>query len=556
MDTSTLVSGAFTASLYAEYEVSGVEYATLDAEYEIQANDIEFAVLDAVYSVAQTEPTMWEPTITPVSDWTQAIGNKYPTWHAARRRRGSNIQRLINSFSGYHLEQIANLMARVRMDNFLPTADTSSMSHVFSAPAPSVNSASVRKNILVNSDFATPGLTRLRTPYAWTDCQTSTGEITRTKALPLIGHASVKLKAEPEELVTFFQSLPLQSLPDTSFVCSAWYSGLSATQDFGIDDLYCFAAVTYSDGTVETFRKRLDSLGDGEWKVIRIPVTLAREAYRFKVGIVADNRFGTEDLALVVSAFQLEPGTSGSSWCPAPSDPASLQVVDDKTTAEEEGVTLSVYPKEKLFRIEGQAELAENALPLSMEVSAATDESAVSKNRLGVSIDKDGSRFSIGWRIEAGQVRAYNADLGLTENFGIYSVADVHYPFKIDEPWYYSIEDLGVTQVCEALTVFNDLIWIVALETYRGQTYRVLKICSPGTRWDDTNHLECLREINVGISTGDCTFVGQIDGRSDQLLLTIDDEDYVADLLFNDFFTTAEGVVITRTKHPGRVIAV
>jgi hypothetical protein len=561
MDESLLHGVPYTASIYVEYEVLGADYSVLDASYEVEEQPYDFATLDGAYQVIRPTIEEWEPTETPVTQWTQIIGNKFPVWHAARRRRGSTIQRIVNSISGYHISAFIDEVSLFRNNRFLPTVDLSELDTIYSVMAPSRRSPPLRNNLLVNSDFSIPGLARLGTAWTWNDgLRGSTGRVSLTQNASLFGTYGSRLTAVVGNTTHVKQTRDLQLQPGTSVTASVYYAGMLPALAALIEEAYLSIQVQYSDGTIETWRKALKRGTDGGWDFKYLTAEMSRETHTVTVLIGLDNRFGDYDLYLDVGAVKLELGDKASPWSASEEDEQAYSVVQDKTTIEEtvgeNDLSYDRVPRVKLFTVDNFEFLDRDSLPRRMSISEAEDEVAINKNRVGIRVDKDGSRFSIGWRVDDDLVVSYNADIALDEVYDEYRVADFYADHRYDEKLYLNVEDLGVDQTVEVLTVHRGLIWVVVKEEYLDRTVRVLKVCSPGLRWDETNHLESLREIPIDDGDGSCTFVGFVENSSDRILFTIDDVNYVGTLEYDDSVMTLDGLLLTRTSHDGQVMAV
>ena len=170
-------------------------------------------------------------------------------------------------------------------------------------------------------------------------------------------------------------------------------------------------------------------------------------------------------------------------------------------------------------------------------------------------IESGGQYFTVGWRISNNLIERYNADIRQEEIWGYYKVADLYGDGSTDLE-FFRPADFGVTSTYEALTIAGEWIYVVVKEVYLGKTQRVLKICSPYIRWDDTNHLESYADIYLDDGDGSCTYLGLVDGRTDKLLMTIDGNDKIVDLIWDSAARDSNGMIIFRNDVSDAVVVV
>jgi len=562
LDTSKLAGSPNASSLYFEYEITGYEISSLEFDYEIQASTDEIASLDISYEVKRATLTQWEPLETPKSPYTQVIGNQFPHWHAARRRAGSTIQRVLNSAAGHHLQMLSREIHRLRANLFVATTDLSELDQVYVVKDPrDPLHQPVRRNLLRNSSFFLGGLSRLGTPHEWTaGLSASTGDVTLSEEGSLFGTYGVRMAAGVGEVVVLYQRRDLVLPADAPISAAVYYAGMAPEETADPAEASLCVTLQYRDGTTRMWRAGLERGTDGEWKRQTLTVTPTQETHSITVAVVVDNRFSLVPLTFEIGAFQLEKGDNLGPWTPSSDDDISYAVVQDRgeisETVNGSALTFSRARRTVVLPAASYEILSRETLPTRLTKAAATTEVGVASSRLGFMVGTDGVRYSTGWRIEDGQVARYNADISQDEVFNLFLIADTYADGLFEETLYSDVEDLGVTQVAEALTVLDGLIYVVVKETYRGRTVRVLKICHPGIRWDDTGHLECLREIKVDTGEGSCTFIGSIDKRPDEFLVTISGVDYKLSLTFDHATLLESGLLAFRSSHQGTVVAI
>lgn len=543
--------------LYLEYQVEGASVAALGITYAVEASPVETAALDVAYEVAEPQVDEWEPTACPISPVTQRVGNKFPLWHAARRRPGSTAQRLLNVLS-CGLEEAAVEVARLRASRFLMSADLQASDRIFVTVPPRMPRDPRRTNLLRNADFSRLGPAVLGTPWGWRRCgEATSASLTPSRDGTLFGSHRVRVTAAAGEVCVLRQDVLLADVPE-SLCARLYYAGMAPAADAEPNRLRLMLLVELNDGSVQVEQVGLKPGTDGAWEVADVTVLPRAPVYRTGLAVVVDNRDGASAVTLDLGAAHLERGDSISSWSPH-TDEGGVTLVASATTRDEtvDGQPLSFRRADttSLQMVESAARMID-ALPSHGSWRAAgASEVATSASRLGETVDMDGRRFTMGWRAQGGLAVQYNADLVMDEAYTSYEIASLGLDEDYDEPRYKLPSDLGVTQVVEALTVHRRLLWVVVLETIGGRTTRSLKVVSPGLRWDDTGALEALAEVEIPVASGSCTFAGFLDSDPEGLLVTIDGADYVLEMLYETAALLPSALLATRSGLSGKAVA-
>jgi hypothetical protein len=535
------------------YIIVGDESSTLSFGYEIVESTEEYSTLSFGYEITIAGLTSWEPTFTPVGYMTQYMGNFYPYWHAANVKNGGRTQRVMNSLAGFQITQLLTKIRRLRANLFLSTTDLSEPHKVWVAPRPV---ASIEQDKTINL-LSNPSLSRVQPqrlgPWSWSSGFVgSTGDWELKRGLGLYGYHAVRLTAQNGESISLKQSNDLIFREGNIYTATVWYAGMRPERGTPISSRSSGPQLQintqYSDGSTEIDSVFLEDDTNGAWKRASLSFSPSKDTHNIEVSIVVKDYEG-ETVVLEVGAVQLEAGRDSSVFTDNVFSSNTLYAIYPRETiSEDTGWGTFSYERQKRIRIDDflSYENLLEQLPDRCTVTTATSEVAVSNNVLDAIIESTGQQFSIGWRIANNLIERYNVDIRQNEIWGYYKIADLYGNGDTDL-LFFRPADLGVTSTYEALTVAGEWLYVMVKETYLGKTTRVLKICSPYIRWDDTNHLESFADIYVDDGTGTCTFLGVINGRSDQLLMTVSSVDKVIDLIWDSAARNTDGTLIFRS---------
>lgn len=543
------------------YGIVGEEVSTLNFGHGIVVSTEEYATLSFGYETTVSGLTSWEPTQTPWGYMTQFMGNFYPYWHAANAKVGGRTQRVLNSLAGFPLTQLMTKIRRVRANLFLSTADVSEPNKIWVAPRPVASSEQDQaRNLLLNPTFNRVHPQRLG-PWGWSSALPgSTGDWELKRGLGLYGYHGVRLTVENGESITLSQDNDLIFRSGNSYTATVWYAGMRPTRSTPIVSRSAGPqlqlATQYSDGTLDVVSVFLDDDTSGAWKKASVTFSPTMDTHNLQVSIVVRDYAG-EPVVLEVGGVQLEAGPSSSVFTEHIDNSNALFLVypTEEITESTRWGDITYDRQERIRFVDDlDYDTLLESLPNRCAVSAATTEVGVSGAVLDATIEPNGQQFSIGWRIANNLIERYNADIRQSEVYGTYKIADLfgngHTDLLFTRP-----VDVGVTTTYEAITVAGDWLYVMTKEVYLGKTQRVLKVCSPYIRWEDTNHLESYADIYVNDGTGSCTFLGVVDVKSDKLLMTIGGTDYVIDLIWDIAARNPAGTLIFRSD-PGEAIVV
>lgn len=543
------------------YHVEGADTASLSFGYQVGQSSEEYASLTFGYETTIEGITSWEPTETPWGHMTQYMGNYFPYWHAANYKVGGRTQRVLNSLQGFHLTKLMSSIRRLRANLFLSTADVSEPYKVWTCSRPVAFSEQADNyNLLLNPSFSTIYPQRLG-PWGWSSALPSaTGSWSITRGLGLFGYNAVRLVSQAGESVSLSQDRDLIFRPGSSYTATVWYAGMrpSRAADYvPMSGARLQISTQYSDGTIEVSSIFLKDATDGAWTRASLTFTPVKDTHNIQVSIVVSDNNG-ETVDIEVGGVQLEVGDRSSPFSEHRMNTNSLSLVypvQSVTEATSWGsITYDRQPR-VIFKDSYGYEAYKASLPDRATVSDADGEQSVSKNLFDAVIESGGQYFTVGWRISNNLIERYNADIRQEEIWGYYKVADLYGDGSTDLE-FFRPADFGVTSTYEALTIAGEWIYVVVKEVYLGKTQRVLKICSPYIRWDDTNHLESYADIYLDDGDGSCTYLGLVDGRTDKLLMTIDGNDKIVDLIWDSAARDSNGMIIFRNDVSDAVVVV
>lgn len=537
------------------YAVHGEDVSSLSFGYQVTPSTEEYTTLSFGYEVVVEGLTSWEPTETPVGYMTQHLGNQYPYWHAANYKNGGRTQRVLNSLAGFQLTQLLSKVRRHRANLFLGTADVSEPSRIWVAPRPIAQADQpVNVNLLLNPTLNRVYPQRLG-PWGWSQAfASSTGTWELRRGAGLYGYYGVRLTAEDGQSITLTQDRDLIFRAGNSYTATVWFAGIRPERDTPITKVtgpQLQVSTQYSDGSSEISSVFLNDDTGGAWSRASVTVVPDRDTHNIQVSVVVRD-YGGEKVVLDIGGLQLEAGTISSTFSEFIYSTNVLFLVSPSRSITESTDWGDVtYDRQTRIRTDDYLsyEALLEQMPDRCTLTEAVDEIGVSSDVLDAVIEPDNRQFSIGWRIVDNLIERYNADITQSEIWGYYKIADL-YGDGGKELRFFRPVDLGVTSTYEALTVAGEWLYVIVKEEYLGKTHRVLKICSPYIRWDDTNHLESFADVYVDDGDGTCTSVANISGRSDQLLITIDSVEYVMDLIWDSAARTNEGIMIFRSD-PG-----
>jgi hypothetical protein len=502
----------------------------------------------------------YDPQVGHWSYWTQAIGNAFPHWHAARKNPIGRTQTFLN-VAGIGIEGLHRSILEFRRNAYLETANLFQPSSAFrvpvSRPARVNTSDFPRRNLLYNPDFSISGPARTKIPLGWdVNGASTTGVVDRYAANAFTGTGCVRFTADNGEDCYLQQEVTTSdggvSTAANSVTGSIWVLLPYTASSTSIGQLQ--VTINHADGTSSSGTSSVPEGTGGGWRRVSVTLTTTKRIQSLEIQVLLDNDSGSTK-EMFIDAAQLEfgklsPWTPNAGalphWFERPSlGPVFAESVSSGTSRTVGSVTYDEYVHNRIWLTPWVADWWERALPTRVGTLAAYAGSEVGTEReiWGFNADVDTrERRTMKYTIADNRLKLVDA----------VTPVDVYYSFKIAERWFdndgfdrYAIWDEepgGYTVTFEAFTIHRDRIWLIVKEVYNSTTYRTLKIVRPSpSGWvlaDDTitDYLEVLADFDTGLNTGTCTSVRFADGNENLLLLTIDASEYSLDVFYDYAF--------------------
>jgi hypothetical protein len=538
-----------------------LESGTYNGAYSFTVASPEIGSLPISFSYTPQMGTRYPAQDGWWSYWTQAVGNAYPLWHAARRNAIGMTQTFLNHL-GMGLESAQREFVKFRKNLYVGSADLFQPERAYRLPINKKLRTDIadleQYNLLLNSDFSLHGPSRYDMPAFWSSRGTATtGTVSSYSANALTGSHCVKMEAAQGEECYLHQSMPAQMGQTTADVQDLWVTGSAwvlipqpATYEDATGELVL--SILYENGTGTVEKTTLPTNTVGAWK--RVTVTKQATARIVSVDLmvhVQNDASGT--LEVFVDAMQVETGERARPWMPNPASmpwwwdvlplpPIYLHAIDAGTERSINGVTYTEYPHTRVWVTTAQEDWWDSALPTRVGdlVASVAGYNYTTRNVWGFVAEPDARlRFTTKFVVNSNKV---NLVQKLTP-------ADVMYEFQLAEQFLdndlrtrYAVweeEDASFSRTIEALTIHRDRLWLVALETYQDTTRRVLKVCRPHSNSyvladvDLPNYLEVIQDFSLSTASGSCTDMAFVDGQDNLMMLVIDATEYELPLYYD-----------------------
>lgn len=577
-----MISVSDPASVQYSYgEAAGVD---ADVRYAYSQANVHVHDMDAVYSWG-LETDRWDRKAGFWAYSTQEIGNIFPRWHAARLNTGGNTQELINAW-GIGFDKMKMQFGRFRRDLFIDTAELEQPDVFYHAGTVDIGDAPEKdrfKNLLSNPAFSHRGLARRNTPIDWTTWRAKTTGIVSLVDEPVfVGSHSVKLHAAAGESCYLAQSVQTPIEKGYSLTASFWYlvpipEGVVEKDEHraGI-----YMMVMYTNGSADIVRKALDLGTDGKWRRAAVTLDLTKEVFSITVAIQIENDTANP-IRIYAGAAQLERSKVPTPWSEsfrtivpyqnedsivgAPVDVYVDYGTTEKTETIVPGhpVTYDARSGRTLLQVKDTFALWYDAIPTKATPTLVTDvPDAKTYDQFGWYSNPERERFNTRWRVTDNKIEQYNASIP-AETICLWDIGELYLDedFRVTVGIYSSDEDSSFSRTIEAVMVFKELLWVLCKEVEDGVTTRVLKIVDPWSRWPvplaydqelPCLHLECLGDVDVGISTGSADYIGVLTEDPDKLLIRVSDVYYTVALEFDRYvFDYQRARIITRSAFTG-----
>jgi len=563
------------------YSYGEVAVATMDVKYAYDASVLETTSVDVVYRYGTSEDR-WPRQKQFWAYSTQELANLFPRWHDIRHNIGGMSQSLINAW-GISFDWAKQEYARFRRQLFLESAEYEEPDKfAHAAIGDFLLNPRAPQNIIRNSDFGIRGLARRNTPIWWSTMKAeTTGTAELVQSPVMVGSHSMKLHCDVGENAYVRQQRVLAVEGQRWMTGSIWYMAPVPTGVLTADGRAKLELhIMYFDGTMDYAYVPLQLATNGEWVRAQVNLYMAKDVFAFTYTVRLEND-GSEPCRIYLDAAQLEQSPRATKWEPAPvfvpyvSDEAIVikyfdAFIDEGAAdATEEIVpgsplTYSAKRGRSLMQVATSEMLWWDLAPTRATTTAVTGDTPDGRTReqFGWYTNVEREFYSTGFRIANNKIEHYN----MVVTGEVYAIFDIG-EFWLDEDHLLEIGiDDTVTRTLEALCVFKERIWVLCTETTGGVTKRVLKILNPMSRWPipeayDQNlpdlHLECIGDVDIGLSTGTADYLGWVESNPDQFLIRVDGSYYTIDLEYDYYYLDVERrQAILRHPYEGELVTV
>jgi hypothetical protein len=491
------------------------------------------------------------------------VGNLFPHWHKARHNPGGNTQQLINAW-GMGLDDLRNRYSKFRKDLFIGTADLATPDVFYHGSVGDLRRVKKnrQKNLVSNPGFSVLGLARADMPIYWSKRGgTTTASVETISSPTFAGSYALQIQAEIGESAYICQRITTTIPKGIPITASIWYRNPldvdTISPDIGVSRIGL--AILYADGSMEIADAPL-LLGTGG-RYVRASCTLSAQKTVFSMTLFVHiaNTTG-QTLTTQLGAAQVELSDTPSRF--EYSQTARIPYVRDSEIPEppfDVYVETSEVSRRYMTYMPTFEDLWTEAIPSRAELTETDDiPTATQRTSLGWLSLTNTEDISTSWRVANNKIEVYNSAIS-HEIFGAFDIAE----FWLDD-WYNDLvgvmsseEDPDFQREIETLCVFNNMLYVVCRETTASGTIRTLKIVNPRSLTVNPNayeddmemRLECVGDVDLGISAGSADYLGTIDSDPATLLIRIDDTYYTISFEF-DYYTYQErrGQVILRTN--------
>ena len=369
--------------------------------------------------------------------------------------------------------------------------------------------------MLRNAGFVDQGSAFWNKPLEW---QITSGEFYSADAYA--GHGSIELSPNGSayQIVSGDQYSKGQE-----YIAGVWIKS-SATSEIDNGNITLTAA-----GWGWTQDSSLDfSLGTtGEWVQQSVSIVPTGEIRTFKLTFSSTP---TGEVDVLFCAPIMSEGDSLHSWEPGENDSpiSEFRIYMAGPTGEARQYI-------ELKEVISDYDLFEDAIPTRLEASPGITGDLLSDNYAPPVFEWNEDIWDCEFRISGDYIERYSVRIQ-GDVWNQYSILDRCMDNEVNtgEYGFFTGEYDGFTRTLEALCVWRRRIYLIAKESYGGDTYRVLKIL----KWQGIdNRLETIHDVRVGMDTGDVSSVGFVEGRMDQMGLVMSDvATWTLQLYFDEFY--------------------
>lgn len=466
------------------------------------------------------------------SEYRQALANNFQPWNVIRSEPTATGQYLLNAMA-MGVSEVNQFLKDARRNMYVSTADTLVRTHAYRCEVPqSIKFSDPEElNVLRNAGLSYLGQAWRNQPLEW---QVVSGEYYESDAYA--GGGSIQLSPNGY----FYQIVSGEDFrKGQTYTAGIWSKG-DGSGEAGNGQL-TIAATGW--GFTQSTSANIDLGTTGEWVQTTVSLTVTGEPRTLKLRV---DSTPTGDLDVLFSAPMMSEGDSLRSWTPG------LDVIN--------GVDFRVWmagptgESQQLIDlrpVQNDFQFFEDALPTRLETSPSVTGDVISDNYAPPEFEWTTDYWDCEFRVSGDYIERHSQRPPY-DVWNQYSVLDrfMDNESNTGEYGYLTGEYDGFTRTLEALCVWRRRIYLVAKESYGGNTYRVLKVL----RWQGVaNRLETITDLRVGMDTGDVSSVGFVDGRMDQMALIMSDSaEWTIQLYFDYYFyDPTHRQVLTRHPYTG-----
>jgi hypothetical protein len=458
----------------------------VEIRYSYGKKSMRQAYMDVGYSYgSQVYEDITAPFVGFKAPATQSIANNLPPWMLMRQSEDTHGWKLMNSY-GMSYENTVDLIDKHLRNMFLATTDRWQRFRYYRGELfiDELFEFVGSRNLLSNSSFSQPDIARLRLPADWTDNNKPTTQaVFLDDSTVLRGTYSVRMDAAATlNQITSISSLgPVQTMTASVYVRS----------DEAVDVSLVLSVQGIDTSVVSGETRFVDTLQG--WQRISVSLSVNMEVFESQVSLRSNSA-----ATVYFDCAQVEESVAPTDW--QASDLDKLVYLDGAVPirfvqANSNNDSVTIFP------IGNVPEFSEVLVPT--RISAAQPRPVAlepfSSSTLGRRVTFFNTITSVNWEVVDNQVVASDAD-NRFEIFNQYDIRELRYFQGLG---YGTVDDTKATVVPLTSAVRDDLLFVVAKETFRGRTIRTLKVLTARKPPDDQTYLESFVdfELDLGFDT-------------------------------------------------------
>jgi len=491
------------------------------------------------------------------SDYTQLIANGFQDWNRIRNCQDSTGQFFINSIA-ISLEDVHEYWNKRKKELWIDTADKYEPWKIDRIGIPSyvdINNTQ-SPQLLHNSNFREITVARSEVPAGWTTLN-SDDTVSIDHSDSLLGGPCIKFDGRVGTLSYIGQSQDIVASKNEQFTFSVWYKNFedSSFDAYADGTPQLKVSVLYGDSTTETFTSYLSNSTNGEWIRGYITFSGTYDIGRITAGVILHHTGYYYDREYYFDGFQLEKNNKPTPWMPALTDVPEFikihgQFYQPLMTVEawqdngfNYGTISDFYCSGNLmtntpvyYIVDGRMLLSRELVPTRISVSGTNEViAAYSNNIFGLFVNNIDPPSEKGWTIRENKLLEYAwpSTIDTGRLLSLREPGIDKQPIKLQSAinqfdLFYSYSNPSEDSAILAngydidyndLTIKNGYIWLACKETYKDESYNVLKIINPKTEYNK-DYVEVIKDFKIPMS-GNITDIGFIDSDPPQIYISL-----------------------------------